>query len=65
MKTSIILCLCLFGLLGQIRSNVSKEKSTGIIHQEQLNDYDVNKKVILTPVSKQSTFFVQSFLYSN
>jgi 2-iminobutanoate/2-iminopropanoate deaminase len=44
MNKSIILCLCLFGLLGQIRSNFSKER---------LSDYDVNKKVILTPDAPQ------------
>jgi len=53
MKKFIILCICLFGLLDQISSSASKAKSTGVIHKEQLKDYDVNKKVILTPLSKE------------
>jgi len=53
MKKFIILCICLFGLLNQISSNASNAKSTGIIHKEQLKDYDVKKKVILTPISKE------------
>jgi hypothetical protein len=31
----------------------SKAKSTRVTHKEQLNDYDIKKKVILTPISKE------------
>lgn len=49
MKKSVILFIVLFGLIDQISSNGSK--SNGIISKERLDDYDVKKKVIFTPVS--------------
>ncbi len=53
MSKFIIVFICLFGLVDQINSVVvSKTKPTGILYKEQLKDYDVNKKVIFTPVSQ-------------
>ncbi|CAF1090417.1 unnamed protein product [Adineta steineri] len=45
MKAIIILSVCLFGIISQVNSNAS----TGIIQKEKLGDYDVKKKVIMTP----------------
>ncbi|CAF2771358.1 unnamed protein product [Rotaria sp. Silwood2] len=49
MKTFIIVFISLFGFFVQIDSIISKPKSTNVILQEQLTDYDVKKKIIITP----------------
>jgi 2-iminobutanoate/2-iminopropanoate deaminase len=62
MKTFIIVFVSVFVLLNQINSVISKKKSTGIISKEPLEDYDVKKKVILTPVSKDFYLFSLSYI---
>ncbi|CAF0874684.1 unnamed protein product [Adineta ricciae] len=49
MSKICILFICLFGILAQHRVAAAKLKSTGIVHKEKLDDYDVKKKVISTP----------------
>ncbi|CAF1278439.1 unnamed protein product [Rotaria magnacalcarata] len=49
MKAFTIGLICLFGFLIQINSVVSKLNLENIVFKNQLNDYDVKKKVILTP----------------
>ena len=53
MKKFLVILIVAFGVINQINCIISKTKS-----KEKLNDYDVKKKVILTPVSRIFNLFI-------
>ena len=61
MEKLIIIFVSLLIVLNYTKSVSLQVKPRGLLFKEPLDDYDVKKKVILTPVNRTSLFYFAVF----